>query len=252
MPATLNCPNCGAAANESDATCEYCGSGLVAVACRECFGAMFAGAQFCPHCGAKAEQAKEADQSTVRCPGCGGEMRHAQIDDATTMYECAADGSAWLTPEMFTKLCADRETRGTAAASGAAAGGLKKPKPFRLASVATRYVHCPVCKAIMNRVNFGDTSGVIVDTCATHGIWFERDELHAILSFVEQGGLARRRAEAQQDGGSGRHYVREMHFESGVTGRREVKRLTVRLDASARISGGGPSSWSDLLKAFFE
>ena len=249
MPATLNCPNCGAAANDGATTCEYCGSGLVAIACRSCFGAMFAGAQFCPHCGAKAEQPREVDQATLRCPGCGGEMRHEQLGE-TTMHECSACGSAWLTPETFTKLVADREARGAAAASGAAAGGLSKPKPFRLTGTATRYVRCPVCSDMMNRVNFGDTSGVIVDTCATHGIWFERDELHAILTFVEQGGLARRRAEAQQ-GGSNRHFVREMHFESGGDGtRREIKSLIVKLDASARISGS--SSWTDLLKAFFE
>ncbi len=247
MPATLNCPNCGAAANEGAAACEYCGSGLVAVACRACFGAMFAGAQFCPHCGAKAAQSEEADQSTLRCPGCGEQMRHERLADTSTIYECSGCGSAWLTPETFTKLVADREARGAAVANGAAAGGLSKPKPIRLAGAATRYVHCPVCDALMNRVNFGDTSGVIVDTCATHGIWFERDELHAILSFVEQGGLTRRRAEAQQEGA--RHYVREMHFESGDAVRREVKTLIVRLDESGRSSG---SPWSDLLKAFFE
>src|SRR5678816_818554 len=73
MPATLNCPNCGAAANDGATSCEYCGSGLVAMACRSCFGAMFAGAPFCPQCGAKAAEAVDADQSALRCPGCGGE-----------------------------------------------------------------------------------------------------------------------------------------------------------------------------------
>lgn len=209
---------------------------------------MFAGAQFCPHCGAKAEQPEEADQSTVRCPGCGGEMRNQRLSEAATIYECAACGSAWLTPKTFTTLIADREARGATPANGeaAAAGGLTKPKPIRVANTATRYVHCPVCNALMNRVNFGDTSGVIVDTCATHGIWFEREELHAILQFVEQGGLARRRAEAQQNG---RHYVREMHFDSGDAARREIRTLILRLDESGRASGR--SSWSDLLKAFF-
>lgn len=242
----LNCPNCGAGVGDGAASCEYCGSRLVAVACPACLSAMFVGAQFCPHCGAKAEQPREVDAATLRCPGCGGEMRHEQIGE-TPMHGCGACGSAWLAPETFTKLIADRAARGAAAASGTAASGLSKPKPFRLASAATRYLRCPVCDAMMNRVNFGDTSGVIIDSCATHGVWFERDELHAILTFVEQGGLARRRAEAQQ--GTGRHYVREMHFDSGDAVRREVQTLIVRLDESGR---SGQSSWSDLLKAFFE
>ncbi|HEV8217216.1 MAG TPA: zf-TFIIB domain-containing protein, partial [Gemmatimonadaceae bacterium] len=222
--------------------------GLVAVSCRSCFGAMFAGAQFCPHCGAKAEQPVEADQSTMRCPGCGGEMRHERLADTTTIYECGGCGSAWLTPDTFTKLVADREERGAAAARGAAAGGLSKPKARRLSAGATRYVRCPVCDTMMNRVNFGDSSGVIVDTCAAHGIWFERDELHAIMAFVEQGGLARR-ANAQQDP---RQHLRDLSFDSEEAARQRaaIRTLIVHLDESGRASGR--SSWTDLLKVFFE
>lgn len=249
MPTSLNCPNCGAASSDGATACAYCGSTLVAVACPSCFSAMFVGAQFCPRCGAKAEQPREVDHATLRCPGCGGDMRHEQVGEVT-MHQCGGCGTAWLAPENFTKLVTDREARGTVAASGANAAGLNKPKPFRVASTATRYVRCPVCNAMMNRVNFSDTSGVIIDTCASHGIWFERDELHAILSFVEQGGLARRRAELQQTGG--RHYVREMRFDSeaGDAARREIKSLIVRLNEAGNASGR--ASWTDLLKVFFE
>ena len=41
----------------------------------------------------------------------------------------------------------------------------------------------------MHRRNFGGTSGIIVDVCALHGIWFEAGELEAVLAFVRQGGL---------------------------------------------------------------
>jgi Zn-finger nucleic acid-binding protein len=53
-----------------------------------------------------------------------------------------------------------------------------------------RYVACPVCRALMNRRNFGGTSGVIVDVCAKHGTWFDRGELPRVLAFVESGGLS--------------------------------------------------------------
>jgi Zn-finger nucleic acid-binding protein len=46
----------------------------------------------------------------------------------------------------------------------------------------------------MNRRNFGGTSGVIVDVCARHGLWFDRGELPRVLAFVERGGLERERA----------------------------------------------------------
>ena len=41
----------------------------------------------------------------------------------------------------------------------------------------------------MNRKNFADTSGVIVDVCKAHGLWFDRDELGRIIQFVTKGGL---------------------------------------------------------------
>lgn len=45
----------------------------------------------------------------------------------------------------------------------------------------------------MNRQNFGGASGVIVDLCGKHGIWFDVGELPRVLEFVESGGLARER-----------------------------------------------------------
>ena len=46
----------------------------------------------------------------------------------------------------------------------------------------------------MNRINFAKCSGVIVDICKGHGIWFDRDELSQIVEFVRGGGLEVSRA----------------------------------------------------------
>jgi len=61
-----------------------------------------------------------------------------------------------------------------------------------------RYRPCAVCHGMMNRKNFGGASGIIVDVCVLHGMWFDRGELDAVLSFVAQGGLARARAYQEQ------------------------------------------------------
>jgi Zn-finger nucleic acid-binding protein len=52
----------------------------------------------------------------------------------------------------------------------------------------------------MNRKNFAERSGVIVDVCKAHGIWFDHGELPRVLAFVEAGGLreAERRAQEQK------------------------------------------------------
>ena len=51
----------------------------------------------------------------------------------------------------------------------------------------------------MNRVNFARCSGVIIDLCKKHGIWFDCDELSRIVEFIRGGGLelSRSREKAQ-------------------------------------------------------
>ena len=61
------------------------------------------------------------------------------------------------------------------------------------------YRSCPSCGKVMNRRNYGRVSGVVLDMCKTCGVWFDADELAAIVRWVEDGGLdssRARRAEA--------------------------------------------------------
>ena len=45
----------------------------------------------------------------------------------------------------------------------------------------------------MNRVNYARRSGVVLDVCKEHGIWFDKDELRRVLAFISEGGLDRAR-----------------------------------------------------------
>lgn len=51
-----------------------------------------------------------------------------------------------------------------------------------------RYVKCPECRVLMNRVNFGQRSGVVVDQCKIHGIWLDSGELTHLLEWKKAGG----------------------------------------------------------------
>jgi Zn-finger nucleic acid-binding protein len=42
---------------------------------------------------------------------------------------------------------------------------------------------------MMARRNYARRSGVIVDSCHQHGIWFDAGELHALLQWIRRGGL---------------------------------------------------------------
>ncbi|MCP5107369.1 MAG: zf-TFIIB domain-containing protein [bacterium] len=50
------------------------------------------------------------------------------------------------------------------------------------------YIKCPVCRKLMNRVNFGTRSGVIVDTCKEHGMWLDGGELRQLMQWMKAGG----------------------------------------------------------------
>jgi Zn-finger nucleic acid-binding protein len=50
------------------------------------------------------------------------------------------------------------------------------------------YIKCPVCSQIMNRVNFGTKSGVIVDRCRDHGVWLDGGELRHLFEWMKAGG----------------------------------------------------------------
>lgn len=51
-----------------------------------------------------------------------------------------------------------------------------------------RYRKCPVCRKMMNRVNYGQSSGVIVDRCRDHGVYLDAGELRRIEAWVRAGG----------------------------------------------------------------
>jgi hypothetical protein len=74
-------------------------------------------------------------------------------------------------------------------AAAPAANGTPGAQPERIT-----YRPCPRCKKMMNRVNFAKYSGVVLDVCRAHGTYFDRDELHRVVAFIQAGGLDRARA----------------------------------------------------------
>lgn len=185
---TLNCPSCGAAAPADATECAFCHAKLATIGCPSCFGLVFAGAKFCDHCGAKIASAVDQGGEAHKCPrGCGA-MKRVTLGDVQ-LDECPQCNGLWLDPETFDHLCAKRDQSASAlfgAAPATASGGAAHAPP---ATETVRYVPCPICAKLMNRTNFARVSGVIIDTCKPHGVWFDADELRRVLEFVQGGGL---------------------------------------------------------------
>jgi Zn-finger nucleic acid-binding protein len=186
---TLNCPMCGAPASTDAPQCEHCGARLATVACPSCFGLMFVGAKFCSHCGARADRTEVAADSHQLCPRCRVEM-NAVVVGNTNLKECPKCEGIWADAASLEEICSDREKQ---AAVLGMASPVSSPDSGELEE-KVRYVPCPLCGKLMNRVNFAHCSHVVVDVCAKHGTWFDKDELRRIVEFIRAGGLEEARA----------------------------------------------------------
>jgi Zn-finger nucleic acid-binding protein len=191
------------------------------VACPQCklqydIGHRPVGSRFRCHCGAavtirppfghdaavdvplRAEALTDA-KTSLACPACGKGMRlgNRQMGDATVM-ECGRCAGLWLAADVFTKLIEKT--------SHDAVGSDWRVQPRRRAKLqdaigrcGSFYRKCPSCSKLMNRCNYGRRSGVIVDACKNHGIWFDANELPQVLDWVRSGGLAKAQREAADE-----------------------------------------------------
>jgi Zn-finger nucleic acid-binding protein len=71
----------------------------------------------------------------------------------------------------------------------------------RYQSKKFKYVKCPVCQILMNRVNFGYRSGVVIDQCRKHGIWLNNGEITHLMEWKKAGGqlLAQQKQQEQSE-----------------------------------------------------
>ena len=103
------------------------------------------------------------------------------------LLECGHCEGIWVDVDSLQQICAEREKQ-------AAVLGMPAPPDGTVELEKNiRYVPCPVCHKLMNRVNFAHCSHVIVDICKAHGTWFDKDELRRAVEFIRAGGLEKAR-----------------------------------------------------------
>lgn len=190
---TLNCPNCGAAVESDKTQCEFCRSRLKTMACAKCFGLMFLGSKFCGHCGAKAVQASVQDETKLGdCPRCKISLSKLEVG-GTFLRECSKCDGLWADVDTFENVCADREKQ------SAVLGFISEKPTVEEGRSKISYVPCPDCGQLMNRSNFARSSGVIIDICKKHGVWFDPEELPKIIEFIQKGGMELARKKERTD-----------------------------------------------------
>ncbi len=179
---SVRCPSCGGAIKVGTRACPYCASTVATCRCAICLAWNLTGAAHCQRCGkplvAADQQAGQA--AGCNCPRCAARLQAREYAEMS-VDECDRCGGLFLAPAMLERLIAAHD----------ASTGLRLALPKRAVDrePTVQYLHCPICAKLMNRQAFGRFSGVVVDVCKPHGMWFDAGELSEVIRFVEEGGL---------------------------------------------------------------
>jgi Zn-finger nucleic acid-binding protein len=128
-----------------------------------------------------------------------------------SLLECGECDGVWVGTADFDLICAEHETQ-------AAVLNRKAPQPPSPRRSHIRYRPCVTCGKMMNRVNFARLSGIVIDICRGHGAFLDAGELHAIVTFITEGGLDRARQREKDDLEQERHRLAllQSQIESGT------------------------------------
>lgn len=195
----VRCPSCGASRQDLNAArCAFCGSlfstvdkgwGLI---CPHCFCRLPNDAHYCVECGlALAPQELAEPRAERLCPRCQAPLRARRLE-SVELLECGGCNGLWVPIETFETLCTEKEKMAEAKRF-TLAQQMKRLKFELSPDEQVKYIPCPVCRQLMNRRNFAQYAGVIIDVCQDHGVWLDNQELNRIIQFIEGGGLEQAR-----------------------------------------------------------
>jgi Zn-finger nucleic acid-binding protein len=100
------------------------------------------------------------------CPRCSGALCSLRVQQ-TELLACERCFGTFLSNEAVLRLDGPL---------GASLRGTQK-QPATVAPGPVRYIPCVTCRQLMNRQVFARISGVIVDVCKDHGVWFDTGEV---------------------------------------------------------------------------
>ncbi len=174
--------------------------------CANCSGMIEDDSSFCKYCGEGVREPQEVDTSSERmlsCPRCSVAM--AKYDYGGFLLDvCRRCGGQWVDTEELQRLLAVEKRQ----LSREDMVNLRRNWRPRIREQKTTYLKCPRCSSMMRRKNFAQVSGVIIDECRDHGVWYDKGELEAINDFIMKGGLSlgrfRREQRMKQEVGSER------------------------------------------------
>ncbi|MBJ6725530.1 zf-TFIIB domain-containing protein [Geomesophilobacter sediminis] len=164
-----NCTNCSAPLPANSITCEYCGS-------RNDID--LKGVHY---------YTTHAAQSDRICPRCAVPLQtiDLQLQGTFLIERCGECLGLFFDPnELETVL--DQSVTSAFTVNTAELDRINASGPV---SHGAAYVKCPICGTLMNRVNFGARSGVVVNSCRDHGLWLDGGDLRRLMEWSKAGGM---------------------------------------------------------------
>jgi Zn-finger nucleic acid-binding protein len=163
--------------------------------CRNCGASLPANSLVCPYCKTRHDvdlkgihhHTLETPTSDRTCPRCNIPLPtiDLEIGEKFLIERCPHCLGLFFDPGELEALL-DRSISHVYAIDYSRLQELQKLK--RHQDYPVKYIKCPVCRKLMNRVNYGAQSGVIIDRCRYHGVWLDGGELRQLLEWTKAGG----------------------------------------------------------------
>lgn len=112
---------------------------------------------------------------TASCPSCGSAL--TALASALPVSGCHTCGGMWLGPDASIHIM---RGLGDALEQDVAALSEETSRRSLVPGVDSGARGCPTCSLVMSRLVVG---GVMLDSCATHGTWFDRDEVGNVATI---------------------------------------------------------------------
>ncbi|HEX3998406.1 MAG TPA: zinc ribbon domain-containing protein [Pirellulales bacterium] len=206
--AVVRCSSCGAPRHEGSTRCEYCSADFTLreqdldTICPQCFARVSDQARFCDHCGKPlaAEPLDNVD-TLLTCPICRGDHRlFSRPVGGFGIMECRICAGLWIEIAIFQQLIDHaRQTGETAEKWLRTDFSRHLPTAGKSTGMSRGYLPCPVCSTLMLRQNYEHRSGVIVDYCKPHGMWFDADKLSRLVEWIHGGGIEAAQCDREQE-----------------------------------------------------
>jgi Zn-finger nucleic acid-binding protein len=204
----VRCSSCSAPRRQSAPACEHCGADYTLheqdmhTLCPSCMTRVSDRARFCHNCAKPIVVAATPGTSTKQgCPSCG--LKHKMVsrsmgDPPVSILECGRCAGVWLGNDGFA-LVRDHARESASDDHPSPQRGPGSPPDPRPRQGGAVYRRCPDCREFMYRKNYGGKSGVILDVCKSHGLWFDARELERVLRWIRRGGEERARKRVEHE-----------------------------------------------------